>query len=301
MRPVSWDHLSLPGQDRATPLQSPRYGRRALRPWPGSDARPAPHAGSSRSDARASSCIARPPANSSRGDTVSLWKRPASCAPSVAGASAWSRYAAPPYSYECLCSRADTQHASDALCHARPARPPARSRPLSTVASPAPTLSLGASGGRDDGTDRGRHGWGRRATSTGVEDGRLIAVIGLGAERRPMPRTETLLGIVPPGPGVFLGSFAAAERPNPLAGGGDRRLVPQVASRGALLHPATLRLFCTTLPCASNATARGVPSPTRQSWHRSAWRPAIRSSRATVSWATWTKRAVARPPPPAPQ
>jgi len=60
--------------------------------------------------------------------------------------------------------------------------------------------------------------------------------------------------------------------------------------------PATLRLVFTQLPCASHAKARGVTSHTRQSWNRSAWRPAIRRRRATVALATWPKRAVARPP-----
>src|SRR5262245_59145984 len=96
---VSWDHLSLPGQGRATTPQLPRYGRRAVLPWPGSDARPAPHAGSSGYYARDRNCTARPRANSSSGDTVSLWKRPASCAPCADCASGWSRYAAPPHSY----------------------------------------------------------------------------------------------------------------------------------------------------------------------------------------------------------
>src|SRR5215468_6164598 len=142
---------------------------------------------------------------------------------------------------------------------------------------------------------------GRRAPPKGVEDGRRIAFLGLGADRRQIPRTETLLGSVHHGPGWFLAPFADAERPDQFAVGGDRRLVPQGASLGALLHRAALRLFVTQLHGAAHSTARGVPARPRPAWHRSAWRPAVRSSRATVSVATWPRRAVARTPPPSPR
>src|SRR5687767_4438906 len=115
-----------------------------------------------------------------------------------------------------------------------------------------------------------------------------------------MPRAETPLGVVYEGPGLRLGPFADHERHDQLAVGCDCRMVPQVASLGALLPPATLLLFFTQLHGSSNSQARGVTSRTRLSWTCAAWRPAIRSSRATVSLETWAKRAVARTPHPSP-
>jgi hypothetical protein len=138
-------------------------------------------------------------------------------------------------------------------------------------------------------------------TAKGFEDGRLLALIGIGEDRWQMPRTETLLGLVHQNPGLRLGPFTYNERQDEFASGSNRGMVPQVPCLCALLHPATLLLFFTKLHCSSNSKARGVTSRTRWSWNRSAWRPAIRSSRATVSLATWTRRAVARTPHPSPR
>src|SRR5262245_12042446 len=166
-------------------------------------------------------------------------------------------------------------------------------------------LSIGPSlGPAADGTTGlacGAVAGGRIATSKGFEEGRLIALIGLGEDRRQMPRTETLLGIVHQGCGLRLGPFADDERHDQLAIGRNRGMVPQVSSLSALGCLTTLRLFFTTLHCSSHSKARGVTSRTRWSWKRSAWRPAIRSRRATVSGATWTRRAVARTPHPSPR
>jgi hypothetical protein len=45
-------------------------------------------------------------------------------------------------------------------------------------------------------------------TAKGVEDGRLIALIGIGKDRRQMPRTETPLRIVHQRPGLLVGPLA---------------------------------------------------------------------------------------------
>ena len=141
----------------------------------------------------------------------------------------------------------------------------------------------------------------QRATSTGCQEGRLLAVRGSGAARREMPRMQPLLGSVHPGSGLLVGPSANDERHDPLAIRGDRRMVPHVPGRGALRCGPPLLLVCTQLQGSSHATARGVTWRTRRSCTRSAWRPAIRRRRATVAVATVLKRAVARTPHPAPR
>src|SRR5262249_23685029 len=87
-------------------------------------------------------------------------------------------------------------------------------------------------------------GAGRRiAMSKGVQDGRLIALIGIGKECWQMPRTETLLGIVHQSPGLLLSPFADDERYDQFALGSNGRMASHVPCLCALLHPATLLLF----------------------------------------------------------
>src|SRR5262245_11768561 len=66
-----------------------------------------------------------------------------------------------------------------------------------------------------------------------------------------------------------VGGSHSAKRVLPLVGLDEYgRMVPQVPSLGALLHPAALRLFCPKLPCASHAQARGGTPRLRPSWNR---------------------------------
>src|SRR5262245_11063019 len=161
--------------------------------------------------------------------------------------------------------------------------------------------ALGPAHNRAPGPACGAVRGGRIATAEGVEDGGLIPVIGIGEDRWQMPRTEPLLGSVDQGCGLRLGPFANDERHEQCTVRRDGGMVPQVPCLGALLHRTALLLFLTKLHCSSNSTARGVMACTRWSCTRSAWRPAIRSSRATVSLEMCTRRAVARIPHPSPK
>ena len=139
------------------------------------------------------------------------------------------------------------------------------------------------------------------STSTSCKEGGRLAVLGLGAERWEMPRPPSLRGRVPQGPRLLVRPCAHAERHAPRALGGDRGLVPPLASARWRLGVAARRLFFTQRPGASPSTARGVPARPRWACTRSAWRPALRRRRATVSVATVLTRAVARPPHPSPR
>jgi hypothetical protein len=128
-----------------------------------------------------------------------------------------------------------------------------------------------------------------------------LALRGIRKDRRQMPGTEPLLGSVPQGLRLLVGPVAAHTRHAPCALGRKRCLVPPIPRLSALLHPTPCLLFFTQLPGTSHARAWGVRACPRWSWHRSAWRPALRSTRATGSVATWTRRAVARPSQPSPR
>src|SRR5215217_1548057 len=74
--------------------------------------------------------IVQPHREPTSSDTALLWKRPGAYAPCIDCTSDWFRYNALPHSCSFLGSRRETSYAADGLCHARPARPPARSRAL---------------------------------------------------------------------------------------------------------------------------------------------------------------------------
>lgn len=185
----------------------------------------------------------------------------------------------------------------------------ARPAPPLDALSPAPfsvffALPLGstvrpASDGAPEPTC-GPVGRGRRATAAGVEAGGRLSVRGIGEAGGQRPRTAPLCGSAAPGGGRLVGPCAHDERPEPLALGRAGGMVPPVPSRSTLRPRAALRLFFTKLHGASNSLARGVRWCPRGSGPRSAWRPALRSRRATGSGERGTRRAGARLPPPAP-
>ena len=133
---------------RVDPIWSASFAAMA-----GSDERPAPRTGFSRSYSVAEIVQPHreptPPAVIPRcfGKGQGLRTLRADCA------SDWFRYDALPHSCSFLGSLSDTRYAADGLCQARPARPPARSRALYTLVFHLPIgQSLGPSAGQDDGT-----------------------------------------------------------------------------------------------------------------------------------------------------
>jgi hypothetical protein len=138
-------------------------------------------------------------------------------------------------------------------------------------------------------------------TSTHLQEGRLIAPRSVGENRWQRPGAQPAFGILDSGQRLLWGAFADDPGDAQLPIGSHRGMSPQVPSLLTLMRLPALLLFCTTLHGASNSKARGVTSRTRWSWKRSAWRPASRSKRATVSWATRTRRAVLRTPHPSSQ
>jgi hypothetical protein len=142
---------------------------------------------------------------------------------------------------------------------------------------------------------------GRGTTAKHRQERRLRASRRLGANPGPMPGTQPTCGVVAHGQRRLWGPFAHAQGDDPLTRGRPRWLSPPVPGRLTRMRRTGLLLLFTQCPWSSNSKARGGTSGTRWSWHRSAWRPAIRRKRATVSVATWTRRAVARTPPPSSQ
>jgi hypothetical protein len=129
---------------------------------------------------------------------------------------------------------------------------------------------------------------------TGCSDGRLVARRRLRAERWQRSRTETTFGGVPHGSGVLGRAFPPHPRAEQLPVRSNRRMVPPVTRRLPLGRLAPLLLFVTPRPCSSKSRAVGVRPGTCCSWHRGACRLAPRNRRATGSFATGTRRAVAR-------
>src|SRR5262245_44217751 len=145
-------------------------------------------------------------------------------------------------------------------------------------------------------------GTGDRVTpSKGLQDGGCRALVGVGEKRGHMPRTETPLGVVHPGPGWLVGPLAHDQAHDQFTVGRHRGVIPHIPRSICCIGLAALLLFFTKLPCSSHARARGVSPCTCWSWNRSACRPVTRTKRATVSLATWTRRAVALTLPPSPR
>jgi hypothetical protein len=62
----------------------------------------------------------------------------------------------------------------------------------------------------------------RLPTSTGFEDGRLLALVGSGADRRQMARTETVPGVFDQGTGLVVGALAHDQTPHPCTVNGNQ-------------------------------------------------------------------------------
>ena len=80
-------------------------------------------------------------------------------------------------------------------------------------------------------------------TSQYLQNGRLVAGIGIGAYRGSMPRAETALRVLDEGQGLLVGAFAHDQRDDQLAVCCHSRVVPQVASRITLMAAQRFGFF----------------------------------------------------------
>ena len=100
--------------------------------------------------------------------------------------------------------------------------------------------------------------FGRVPTAEHLQECRLVAGKGLGANRRQVPCAQTIVGLLPPSQGRLSGPFAPQQGHHHLAVSGHGGMIPPVASCPQVRLGAAFLLFFTKLPGSSNSNASGL-------------------------------------------